>query len=128
LGARIPLYGPLNCVVAADTAADWLTALLELELSAISSEAAYAIVQLARRTGDRTREVNEKLRNQASRALRAAGVDVQLIEQLQQVIPPERSDAVRMFGESLPRDLPLVSSANCLLSMTALTPDPEKVA
>ena len=126
LGARIPLYGPLNCVVSAETVADWLGTLLEQP--EISSETANAIVQLGRLTGDTARDFGEKLRGQAIRKMRASRVGDELIQPLDKFIPPERSDAVRMFGESLPRGLSLVSSANCLLSITALAPNPEQVA
>ncbi len=126
LGARIPLYGPLSCVVSGDAVADWLTTVLEH--SNVSSETAFAIVQLGRRTGDSSREINDNLRELAIRKLRAAGIGGEFIQCLEKCVPPERADAVRMFGESLPRDLRLVSSASCLLSATALTSNPEQVA
>lgn len=125
-GARIPLYGPLTCVVSAETVAGWLAALMEQ--SDISSEMAYAIVQLGRRTGDSSRDIDDKLRELAIRKLRTAGVGDDFIQRLEEYVPPERADAVRMFGESLPKDLPLVSSANCLLPVTALASSSGRVA
>jgi len=126
IGARIPLYGPLNCVIAPDKCSEWLNAVLEH--SAITPELATVIVLLARRTGDRSRDLDPRILGAAVRALRTAEVEPELVQRLETLVPPERSDAVRMFGESLPRDLRLVSSANCLLSMTALTSGPERVA
>lgn len=126
LGARVPLYGPLSCVVSADVVASWLATLIEQP--DLLSETASAIVQLGRRTGDMSRDIDDNLLKQVIRKLRAAGVEEGIIQHLERVVTPERADAVRMFGESLPKDLHLVSSANCLLSITALTPDPEKVA
>ncbi len=126
LGARIPLYGPLACVVSPEVAAAWITALIEQP--EISSEMAHAIVQLGRRTGDLSRDIDHNLREVAVRKLSASGIGHELVQLLENIIPPERSDAVWMFGESLPKDLLLASSANCLLSITALSPNPKRVA
>jgi molecular chaperone DnaK (HSP70) len=126
LGARIPLYGPLTCVVSGDAVEDWLAAVMEQV--EISSETAFAIVQLGRRTGDISRDINDNLRERTIRKLKAAGIAEELIRALEKYVPPERVDAVRMFGESLPKDLQLVSSAKCLLSVTALTSQTGKIA
>jgi len=49
LGARIPLYGPLHSVVAAEITGEWLKTLLEL--STFTAVTASAIVLIARRIG-----------------------------------------------------------------------------
>jgi hypothetical protein len=126
VGSRIPLYGPLACIVASEKAAEWLKAMLDLP--AMTSEAAYAIAQLGRRTGDSLRDVSEVLREEAISRLTEAGLGDEYLPMLHKFIPPDRSDVARMLGESLPKGLRLVSSAECLLSITALTPDPHKVA
>lgn len=119
LGARIPLYGPLTGVVPPDVVSAWVEALIEQH--EISPEVAFAIAQLARRTGDAARDISEDIRKRTIRALKDAGVGPELTEIVEKYVAPSRADAVRMFGDSLPRDLRLVSSANCLLSVTALT-------
>jgi hypothetical protein len=50
-------------------------------------------------------------------ALRIGEETVQLVAKF---VPPERADAVRSFAESLPCDLQVVSSSDCLLSIPAL--------
>jgi hypothetical protein len=117
LGARIPLYGPRHSVVAAEIAGEWLKVLLELSSSAT---VASAIALIARRTDDRSRDIDEAIREQAISRLMALGIAEDVILLLSQYVPPERADAVRSFGESLPSGLQLVSSANCLLSVAAL--------
>ncbi len=126
LGARIPLYGPLPSVVPASAIAEWLNAVLDLP--ELTGETAYCVVQLARRTDDPQRDVDDGLRKRVIATLRDAGLAEENIPVLQKYIPPQRVDAERMMGESLPSGLRLVSSANCLLSVTALTSDPDKVA
>ena len=71
LGARIPLYGPLHSVVAAEIAGEWLKALLEL--STFTAVTASAIVLIARRTDDRSRDIDEAIRKQAISRLMALG-------------------------------------------------------
>ena len=119
LGARIPLYGPLHSVVAAETAGEWLNALLDLPSFTAATQS--AIVLLARRTDDRSRDVNNTLREHAIAQLTTLGVADDTIQLLSRYVPPERADAVRTFGESLPPELQVISSSNCLLSVPALS-------
>ena len=118
LGARIPLYGPLHSVVAVGIAGEWLKALLEL--STFTTATAFAIVAIARRTDDSSRDIDDVIREQAISRLMAFGIAEETIQLLSKYVPPERADAVRSFGESLPPGLQVVSSSNCLLSVPAL--------
>lgn len=106
LGARIPFYGPLNCVVPKENAAEWLRALLNLP--ALTSDVASAIVQLGARTRDSGRDIDEGLRERAIVKLTKSGTADELIESLRTPVPLARNDAVRIFGESLPEGLRLV--------------------
>jgi hypothetical protein len=106
LGARIPFYGPLNCVVPNDTAAEWIKALLHLP--EMTADTASAIVQLGARTADAERDINDALRDKAIAKLAQAGISDDLIESLRSYVPPVPSDALRIFGESLPEGLRLV--------------------
>src|SRR5205823_10541381 len=60
LGAREPAYGPLNTVVAAAEAAILIEKMLELAGS--DSIYQFVVVNLARRTSDRFRDIDESLR------------------------------------------------------------------
>jgi len=80
-----------------------------------------AIVLLARRTDDRLRDVNDALREQAIAHLTTLGAADDTIQLLSRYVPPERADAVRSFGESLPSGLQVISSSNCLLSVPAIS-------
>jgi hypothetical protein len=117
LGARIPLYGPLHSIVGAEIAGEWLKTLLDL--STFTTVTASAIVLIARRTGDCSRDVDEAIREQAISRLIALGIAEETIRLISKSVPPERADAVRSFGESLPPGSQLVSSSNCLLSVPA---------
>jgi hypothetical protein len=103
LGARIPLYGPLNCVVSIETASKWLKVLLALP--EFTTETASAVVQLGSRTDDRLRDIDDGLRQTAIARLEAAGISDDLTRALHQYVPPAQADAMRIFGESLPEGL-----------------------
>ena len=118
LGARIPLYGPLHSVVSAQTAGEWLRVLLDLPSFTAATQS--AILQLARRTDDRSRDVDDALRAEVIDRLTTHGATDDSIQLLATYIPPERTDAVRSFGESLPPGLQIICSPNCLLSVPAL--------
>jgi molecular chaperone DnaK (HSP70) len=106
LGARIPLYGPLNCVIPAEVAAQWMKSLLRL--GDLSPDVASAVVQLGARTNDSHRDVDADARWEAMVRLNEVGLTGALIESLREYVPPGRNDAVRIFGESLPEGLRLV--------------------
>jgi molecular chaperone DnaK (HSP70) len=106
LGARIPLYGPLNCVIPAEIAAQWMKSLLRL--GDLTPDVASAVVQLGARTNDSHRDVDADARWEAMVRLNEVGLTGALIESLREYVPPGRNDAVRIFGESLPEGLRLV--------------------
>ena len=126
-GARIPLYGSLNCVIPAETAADWITALLDLH--ELTHETASAILQLARRTDDRTRDVSDQVCEYAiARLVETDLADEMIVERLNNFVGPDRDDVTRTYGEPLPKGLHLESTANCLSPVSALGADPQKLA
>jgi molecular chaperone DnaK (HSP70) len=106
LGARIPLYGPLNCVIPAEVAAQWMKSLLRL--GDLTPDVASAVVQLGARTNDSHRDVDADARWEAMVRLNEVGLTGAMIESLREYVPPGRNDAVRIFGESLPEGLRLV--------------------
>ncbi|MGC2209170.1 MAG: Hsp70 family protein [Candidatus Korobacteraceae bacterium] len=118
LGARIPLYGPLPCVVTPEIAAEWLNVLLDLPTCTAAT--ASAIAAIAQRTDDSSRDIDDAIRAQAISRLTEFGIAQEVIATVSHYVPPQRADAARGFGESLPQGLQLVSSANCLLSLPAL--------
>jgi molecular chaperone DnaK (HSP70) len=118
LGARIPLYGPLHSVVEPEIAGEWLKVLLDL--STFTEVTGSAIVLIARRTDDPSRDIDDVSRAQAISRLMALGMAEETIQLLSKYVPPEPADAVRTFGESLPPGLQVVSSSSCLLSLPAL--------
>jgi molecular chaperone DnaK (HSP70) len=107
LGARIPLYGPLDRVVPSREAAAWAEGLLSMGLPAREAMA-HALVQLARTTGDRERDVPDDLRRRAAEWLAGLPQPERFLELLtnpESSLQGEEQDWV--FGEALPSGLVL---------------------
>lgn len=126
LGARIPLYGPLSCIVSAAIASEWLELLLQME--GLTADAGFAITLLASRTDDSKRDIDEKLRRQAVSWLNTNGAAAEWIQMVKQYRAPSRGDASRMFGETLPKGMQFVSSANCVWPLVGLVVETEDPA
>jgi PAS domain-containing protein len=104
-GARIPVYGPLDRVVAPDVAARWVEKLLARKLDANNSTAT-ALILMARRTGDRARDLPAETRDQVGRwlsALREAEHFRLILDDPNAALSEEEQSWV--FGESLPAGL-----------------------
>ena len=66
---------------------------------------------MAARTDDPHRDIGDDLRVRAIERLVAAGTPAEDIERLRCYVAPATSDAIRMFGETLPAGLRLEESA-----------------
>jgi molecular chaperone DnaK (HSP70) len=104
IGARVPLYGSVHKTVGTDKASEWLNALFDAH--AQNAEGAlFAIVQLARLTGDRSRDVDDDVRSRAVAAVRAAAAPPSWERLLSEVVAMEAADQARVFGDTLPAGL-----------------------
>ena len=106
LGARVPLYGSSHKVVDVEVAESWLSLLLEMDLKRIDG-AQFAAAQLARLTGDRTRDLGPELRSRAADALRASKAPDTWVRMVTEVVALEAADEARALGDTLPAGLRL---------------------
>jgi hypothetical protein len=106
LGARVPLYGSGHKVVDVEVAESWLSLLLELGLERIDG-AQFAAAQLARLTGDRTRDISPELRTRAAQALRKSKAADTWVRMVTEVVALEAADEARALGDTLPAGLRL---------------------
>jgi len=113
VAARVPVAGPLNVILGGETAEAWLAALLDQSLD--EPLLAWTVMQLARKTGDRYRDVRPAVRARV----------VTWLSERQKNAPPDSPSAVpqhfimlvreggeldqaeqaRVFGEALPAGL-----------------------
>ena len=102
-GARAPIYGPLNTVVSIDVAEGWLRQLLECHQDATA--APLAIMQLARQTGDRFRDVSDTPRAAAAKWLTDVQAPAHLIQLVREGGNLEEEEQGQILGDTQPTGL-----------------------
>ncbi|MCF8095053.1 MAG: hsp70 family protein [Desulfobacteraceae bacterium] len=103
IGAREPLYGPVDRVVSADKTAQWAEFLMEPDWKNPGAVAA-ALARMCRKTGDRARDLDENLVGKIIEWMESRGMEKET-RVLNTVVPVEREEESAMFGESLPAGL-----------------------
>ncbi|TKC92494.1 molecular chaperone DnaK [Trinickia terrae] len=107
IGARRPFYGSAHTVVPPEAAGSWLDAILALDWKKVDT-AAFAAAQIARMTGDRSRDLPQTARETVVRRLEAIGASPSWIAMVQATVTLDEADTGRVFGESLPAGLKLI--------------------
>jgi len=103
IGARVPAYGPLNTVVAPLEAANWVERILQDADGDAMSQ--FALVQIARRTNDRYRDLPESTRDKVLAWLAKAGASPHAADLVRTGGQLDEQEQTRVFGESLPKGL-----------------------
>jgi molecular chaperone DnaK (HSP70) len=109
IGARAPLYGPLNLVVPPAAAERWIDELVLF--NQITPDAAAALTHLAALTGDPARDVSADARQRIIEGLVARDLAAEALTPLREIVPVNRLASSRAFGEPLPEGLRLEASA-----------------
>ena len=106
VGTRVPVHGPLNTVVPPHIAAEWLASLLKLHHDTPMDK--LAVMQLARKTDDRYRDLPEASRNNALEWLTETDAPPHFAELLRSAGQLDTEEQGRVFGESLPKGLSIL--------------------
>jgi hypothetical protein len=110
LGARVPVYGPLNCVVDNRMTATWVGRLLATEWPRPEGYA-FALTQMARATGDRERDLDTDLRERLAHRLAALPDGERAARIVREPVALEAREEARLLDEALPAGLRLRESA-----------------
>lgn len=102
IGARSPLYGPLNTVVDANIANEWITELMSMNNVSDESTLQFSMMQLARKTGDRYRDISAAARNEVIQWLEAHEASQSVIRVVRDGGELDAQQQSSAFGEALP--------------------------
>jgi hypothetical protein len=106
IAARQPLSGPLNVVIPAETAARWLERVIAEDFQ--DNMAPLAVMQAARRTGDRYRDLPEKVREAIADWLTRRDAPAHFLQLVREGGRLDSEEQGLVFGESLPNGLRLL--------------------
>ncbi len=106
IGSRVPLYGPLNAIIAGRTITSWLKRILDTEWKK-PAQTAFCVVQMASFTSDRERDINERVRDKIRDRLVGLEEEERLAKRLHEMVLLNAAEEDRVFGESLPEGLHL---------------------
>jgi molecular chaperone DnaK (HSP70) len=101
IGARVPFHGPIDRVIPQSTMDLWINEIISMPWRN-PKDTVYALAQMARKTDDRTRDIDESLRARLIKELSAYEWSAPYIRQLQEHVPLKWEDEKNIFGESLP--------------------------
>jgi molecular chaperone DnaK (HSP70) len=107
IGARVPAYASVDHVVPIAVVEKWVDHLLRDKWETLPS-AADAAVRLARVTGDRGRDLSEKVRGEVRKRLTSVGASAEHVRSVSELVPVEEAERATFWGESLPVGLRLV--------------------
>ena len=104
VAARVPVYGPLNSVLPADVVERWIERLIDIA-DCSDPVTQLALMQMARRTGDRYRDISDAIRSGVVQELQRGKTRQHLIDLVREVGSLESDEASQIFGEALPAGL-----------------------
>jgi hypothetical protein len=103
IGARVPVYGPLNAMVGVEEVEGWLGQLVSMKHRGTAGQ--FTAVQMARLTGDRYRDVSGEVRGRVVAWLEEMGAPGHFMRLVRDGGRLEAEEQKAAFGESLPRGL-----------------------
>jgi len=111
IGARELLYGPIDRVLPPSAIHDWIDALLSGSWPD-PPMAGQAILHLARKTGDRSRDVDAARVDRITHWLSGIGFSEERLHVLTEAVPLREQETSTLFGEDLPQGLILDGGSN----------------
>jgi hypothetical protein len=119
LGARIPVYASTSHVVSPGTVERWVDHLLREKWAEVPT-AVEAAVRMARVSGDRARDLPERVRREVARRLAQAGLGDEAVRPVIELVTlgDEATEQAALLGEGLPVGLRLLPAGTTDLTDT----------
>jgi hypothetical protein len=108
LAAREPVYASAHTVIPPDVASAWLERLMALDWKQVQP-AAFAAALVARKTGDRERDLDPRVCQQVVEHLQGMKAPATWSRMVQEVVALAADDQKRLLGDSIPQGLRLVN-------------------
>ncbi len=110
IGARVPLYGPLNSVVSMHRVRDWVAAMPAWDWPE-PDKVAFALAQLARRTGDRSRDLDDATRAAVAKMVSQLPGGARAAVLVEEIVPLDAREELVALGDTLPAGLRMTVAA-----------------
>jgi molecular chaperone DnaK (HSP70) len=114
MGARELLYGPVDRVIPPNQVSNWIATLMQTQWRD-PTPVITALVQMARKTGDRTRDLDPSMSERVIRWItdntRDKKTQEQHLKYLQEVVSMAKQEESLIFGEALPAGIVLHTPA-----------------
>jgi molecular chaperone DnaK (HSP70) len=107
IGSRTPFYGSAHNVVPVDVVSQWITQTLAVDWKK-HPQAGFCATLLARMSGDRSRDIDDRLRQQVMDKLKQSKAPAAWLSMLQTVQKLDEKQEKQVLGESLPPGLKLI--------------------
>jgi hypothetical protein len=104
LGARAPLYGSAHSVIPPSEVIPWIDRMVASEKL---DGSIFALAQLARRTGDRARDIDDATRERVFAELQRRDAADSLIQTVREAGELKAAEEAKIFGDTLPLGLQL---------------------
>jgi hypothetical protein len=107
IGARVPVYASAHHVLGGGVVERWLEQLLRERWSEVPTAAASAL-RLCRVTGDESRDVSARVRQEVARALERVGAPEEWRQAVLEYVPFSLAEREAQLGDDLPLGLRLI--------------------
>ena len=107
VGARVPFYGSSHNVIQAEIATQWLQVLLDHDWKK-NAQAAFAATLIARKSGDRARDIDPITSQRVIDKLRQNKMPMAWLNIVEQYVELGEKEKHQFLGESLPPGLKLI--------------------
>ncbi len=114
LASRSLFYGSKHTIIDKDEIEIWLEPLTELNWKE-NYQAAFAVVLMCRKTGDRTLDVSEVWRNSVIEKLTTSRLPNSWVDMVENVKSLNEEETQQVFGEALPSGLRLINHSMATL-------------
>ncbi len=107
IASRVPFHGSSHNVIAAETVTQWMKQVLAVDWKKVP-QAGFAATLMARMSGDRARDLDDKIRLEIIEKLKQSKSPNSWIEMVEVYKELDETEEKQIFGEALPPGLKLI--------------------